>query len=108
MSSPIMPARTPTAKDPPDGQANGTVAHRNACWATLVTGPRVLPGLAVFARSLAQHGTRYPLVVMVTEQVDTATRAVIAQMGCVVRSVGRLDVDVSKVRGNAYAGCDGL
>lgn len=45
-----------------------------------------------------RHGTRYPLVAMVTEEVDEGARAIITKMGCIVREVPRLDVKVDEVR----------
>ena len=62
-------------------------APRRACWATLVTDAQYLPGLVVLAHSLALHESLYPLVVMVTEQVDDATRVLMARLGCTIREV---------------------
>ncbi|WFD35406.1 hypothetical protein MCUN1_002260 [Malassezia cuniculi] len=69
-------------------------AGRGRCWATLLTHAQYLPGVAVLVRSLAQHGTRYPLVVMTTDEVDVETRDVLGAMGCVVRDVPCWTVDV--------------
>lgn len=97
-------ARPPPAAAP----TNRGAQVRNACWATLFTNACLLPCLTVLAQSLKQHRTRYPLVVMVTEQVDYATRAIIAKIGCVLRPVEHLSVDVSTVGRAAHPECDGI
>lgn len=66
-----------------------------AAWATLLTADNYLPGLLVFSYSLlhgldGQPGSRYPLVVMVTPEVSTQTRAVVRQLGCQVHEVQAL------------------
>ena len=77
---------------------NGMLRRKNACWATLFTDERYLPCLAVFVDSLARHRSRYPLVVMVTEQVDSSTRALLTRLGCTVRSIQRWEMDIGDVR----------
>ncbi|WFD33054.1 hypothetical protein MSPP1_004111 [Malassezia sp. CBS 17886] len=89
--------------------STGTAPHRGAptmgmesphgaCWATLVTHAQYLPGLAVFAYSLRQSGTRYPLVAMVTPHVAAEVESAAAQLGCIVREVEELAVAANTVR----------
>lgn len=64
-------------------------------WATLVTGEKYLPGVAIFAQSLlrgsAHHKrSRYPLVAMVTADVSAKAIESLVSLGCVVCPVKRL------------------
>ncbi|WFD24157.1 acylglycerol lipase [Malassezia equina] len=52
-----------------------------------------------FARAfwvLRRHKTQYPLVVMVTEGVNEATRCILTQMGCVVRDVAAWGIEADE------------
>nr|WP_246580130.1 hypothetical protein [Candidatus Sodalis endolongispinus] len=61
-----------------------------AAWITLLTQPDYLIGVRTLWRSLQQSGSRYPLVVMVTESIPDATRRQLTQEGCLVREVPAL------------------
>jgi hypothetical protein len=70
-------------------------------WATLVTGEKYLPGVAVFAESLlrgSQHhkGSSYPLVAMTTADVQEEALAALKSLGCLIRPVKRLHPGHSK------------
>lgn len=95
MTAPAAAAPDPSGTRPVGGRPR-------ACWATLFTDARYLPCLAVFTESLARHGTRYPLVVMVPEHVDRATRALITKLGCVLRDIRYWDVDVDVQNAMAF------
>ncbi|MFG1172796.1 glycosyltransferase family 8 protein [Erwiniaceae bacterium CAU 1747] len=56
-------------------------------WTTLLTQPGYLPGVRVLARSLQVSGSRYPMVVMVTENIDASVRKTLEDDGCLVREV---------------------
>lgn len=59
-------------------------------WVTLLTQPNYLIGVRALARSLALSNSRYPLVVMVTANIDADARALLEQDGCVVTEVAPL------------------
>ena len=67
--------------------------RERACWATLLTHAPFLPCLAVLVYTMKRCETQYPLVVMVTPTVDTNTRQVLQQMGCIVRDVDVWHID---------------
>ncbi len=56
-------------------------------WATLLTQPSYLAGVRTLRASLAEAGSAFPLVVMVTAGIDTGTRDLLRGEGCVVREV---------------------
>ncbi len=56
-------------------------------WATLLTGPDYLVGLRTLHASLRKVGSAYPLVVMVTPDLDARTRQAVTDDGCVLREV---------------------
>ncbi len=59
-------------------------------WITLLTQPSYLKGVRTLNKSLRNNHTRYSLVVMVTENIDTQTRRLLADEGCLVRQVAHL------------------
>ncbi|QGU87945.1 glycosyltransferase family 8 protein [Erwinia sorbitola] len=59
-------------------------------WATLLTQPDYLIGVRALQASLLAAGTRYPLVVMVTENIDGPARQQLEQEGCLLRDVAPL------------------
>ena len=70
-------------------------------WATLVTGEKYLPGVAVFAESLLRgsqnhKGSAYPLVAMVTPDVQEEAIEALVSLGCQIRPVKRLHPGHSK------------
>lgn len=56
-------------------------------WATLLTGPGYLVGVKALRASLTKVASAYPLVVMVTPDVDAAARRALEDAGCIVRPV---------------------
>ena len=72
-------------------------------WVTLLTRPGYLPGVRALNRSLRRVGTAYPLVVMVTDGVDAASRQVLLDDGCAVREVEPISPDGGVVDGYANA-----
>lgn len=56
-------------------------------WVTLLTGPGYLVGVRALHASLTKVRSTYPLVVMVTEDVDAATRQALEDDGCLLRDV---------------------
>ncbi|KDN53253.1 glycosyltransferase family 8 protein [Tilletiaria anomala UBC 951] len=81
-AAPVTATSVPTSAD--------TSAKK--AWATLLTGEKYLPGLFVFSRSLlhGRNASRYPLIVMVTDDVSAEAQQVIKEMGCIVRRVDAL------------------
>ncbi|KAE8224742.1 hypothetical protein CF319_g2401 [Tilletia indica] len=74
--------------DPSAAKSNGKASKRRACWATLLTRDNYVPGLVVLSQTLLRdHGSKYPLVVMVTSTLSERAREVIEQLGCEVREV---------------------
>jgi len=61
-----------------------------AAYVTLVTKTDYLPGVLVVDHCLKAVGSRYPLVVMVTQTLPKEVRDVIAKRGIVMREVKRL------------------
>lgn len=61
-----------------------------AAWATLLTKASYLPGLFVLHETLLQHKSKYPLVVMVTPQLEMEAREVVARRGLTIRNIDRL------------------
>lgn len=53
-------------------------------WTTLLTQPDYLPGVITLQRSLHQHQSQWPLVVMVTHIIDKASRQQLEAEGCQV------------------------
>lgn len=56
-------------------------------WVTLLTQPDYLPGVEVLQRSLRASGSPWPLVVMVTENIDAITRQHLWAQECEVYDV---------------------
>ena len=56
-------------------------------WVTLLTDAGYVPGVRALRASLARVGSAYPLVVMVTPDVEPADRALLAGDGCVVHEI---------------------
>lgn len=52
-----------------------------ACWTTLITKPNYLQGLIVLHSNLIAHASAYPLVVMVTPELDDESKRVIEGRG---------------------------
>lgn len=59
-------------------------------WVTLLTQPEYLVGVRALQRSLTLSGSRYPLVVMVTENIAAAARRQLVADGSQVRDVAPL------------------
>ena len=72
-------------------------------WVTLLTQPGYLPGVRALNRSLRLVGSAHPLVVMVTDGVDAASRQVLADDGCTVREVAPISPDGGVREGYANA-----
>ena len=56
-------------------------------WVTLLTQPNYLVGVRALNASLRGVGSRYPLVVMVTADIDDDSRRLLADDGCLIREV---------------------
>ncbi|WLI78706.1 glycosyltransferase family 8 protein [Kosakonia sp. H02] len=56
-------------------------------WVTLLTQPEYVPGVEALQRSLRKCGSPWPLVVMVTEKINAATRQHLRAQACEVREV---------------------
>ena len=56
-------------------------------WVTLLTDPGYLPGARALGTSLRKAGSAFPLVVMVTNAVDAASRQLLELDGCLLREV---------------------
>ena len=78
-------------------------AQATRAWVTLLTRPGYLPGVRALNRSLQMVGTDHPLVVMVTDGVDAASRQVLADDGCAVREVAPISPDGGVLDGYANA-----
>ncbi|WP_111766040.1 glycosyltransferase family 8 protein [Nakamurella deserti] len=59
-------------------------------WVTLLTQPEYLDGVRTLRASLARTRTPHPLVVMVTDAIDTTVRRVLTDDGCLLRDVAPL------------------
>lgn len=70
-------------------------------WVTLLTQPGYVVGVEALQKSLRAVESRYPLVVMVTENIDAAARQVLEQQGCLLRDVAPLSPNPSLA--NSYA-----
>ena len=62
-------------------------------WATLLTQPSYLVGVRTLRASLQKCGSPYPLVVLVTDGVDTQSRQLLIDDGCLLRDVEELRPD---------------
>lgn len=62
-------------------------------WVTLLTQPGYVPGVEALRRSLRQSGSPWPLVVMVTANIDAATREKLTAQACLVKEVPVLGPD---------------
>jgi len=60
-------------------------------WITLLTQPDYLTGVQTLHKSLRLSGSRYPLVVMVTENIEPAIAAQLKAEGCVIVAVSALN-----------------
>jgi hypothetical protein len=79
----------------PTTMASSSALPRGA-WATLMTGEKYLPGLAVFAHSLLrEHKSAYPLVVMTTGKLSEEARQCVLALGCEIREVKDLRPEVA-------------
>lgn len=56
-------------------------------WITLLTQPGYAAGVMTLHKSLQKTHSAYPLVVMVTDNIDAATRQSLEQQGCLLRDV---------------------
>ncbi|AUX73024.1 glycosyltransferase family 8 protein [Erwinia pyrifoliae] len=56
-------------------------------WVTLLTQPDYLPGVRTLHASLQASQSRYPLVVMITGNIDATARQRLEQQGCILRDV---------------------
>ncbi|QKJ87716.1 glycosyltransferase family 8 protein [Paramixta manurensis] len=56
-------------------------------WVTLLTKANYLPGVETLHASLQASGTRWPLVVMVTEEIAPAECQRLREQGCLIRAV---------------------
>jgi alpha-N-acetylglucosamine transferase len=65
-------------------------AKKMLAWITLLTQPSYLDGVRTLNRSLQNTRSRYPLVVMVTGNIDQQTRRLLADEGCLLREVTAL------------------
>lgn len=76
-----------------DKRDNASPRHllkrERGAWATLLTGEKYLPGLAVFSESLLRSpwASAYPLVVMVPPTASARLCNAIRSLGCRVRTV---------------------
>ncbi len=70
-------------------------------WATLLTQPGYAVGVRALHRSLINSGSHYPLVVMVTDKIDAATRQLMRDEGCLLRDVAPLSPNPQLA--NSYA-----
>ncbi|WP_421507672.1 glycosyltransferase family 8 protein [Erwinia rhapontici] len=59
-------------------------------WVTLLTQPEYLIGVRALKTSLQATDTQYPLVVMVTGNIDAGARQQLEQAGCLLRDVAPL------------------
>ncbi|WP_456309337.1 glycosyltransferase family 8 protein [Serratia proteamaculans] len=59
-------------------------------WVTLLTQPEYLIGVRALQTSLQATDTQYPLVVMVTGNIDAGARQQLEQAGCLLRDVAPL------------------
>ncbi|MBP2198296.1 glycosyltransferase family 8 protein [Pantoea cypripedii] len=90
-------------------------------WVTLLTQPDYLVGVKALHRSLQKSATQWPLIVMVTDTIDVATREALQTDGCVLHPVTpltpRADLDQhyasaqfgevwSKLRAWELTGCE--
>jgi alpha-N-acetylglucosamine transferase len=90
-------------------------------WVTLLTQPDYLVGVRALHRSLQKSATQWPLIVMVTDTIDIATRERLQADGCVLHPVTpltpRADLDQhyasaqfgevwSKLRAWELTGCE--
>lgn len=60
-------------------------------WITLLTQPDYLTGVETLHKSLLNSGTQFPLVVMVTENIEPAICARLKQQGCEIIAVSPLN-----------------
>lgn len=70
-------------------------------WVTLLTQPDYMVGVRALHASLRACHSRYPLVVMVTGNIDNAQRQQLEQEGCLLRAVDPLHPDPKLI--NSYA-----
>jgi alpha-N-acetylglucosamine transferase len=59
-------------------------------WVTLLTAPSYVVGVRTLRASLERSGSPYPLVVLVTDDIDAADREVLQDDGCVLHDVSPL------------------
>ena len=56
-------------------------------WVTLLTQPNYVAGVRTLRASLENSGSAYPLVVLVTQQIDARHRQLLIEDGCLLKSV---------------------
>ncbi|MEO3938221.1 glycosyltransferase family 8 protein [Dermatophilaceae bacterium Soc4.6] len=56
-------------------------------WVTLLTSPSYVVGVRTLRASLTRSGSPYPLIVLVTDDIDAADRQVLEDDGCELRAV---------------------
>ncbi len=59
-------------------------------WMALVTQPEYFPGLEVLAKALRVHGSKYPLHILVTDNISHAWRDQMRDEGCTIKEIERL------------------
>lgn len=59
-------------------------------WMALVTQPEYFPGVEVLAKALRVHGSRYPLHILVTDNISHAWRDQMRAQGCTIKEIERL------------------
>ncbi|MFC0139751.1 glycosyltransferase family 8 protein [Erwinia mallotivora] len=62
-------------------------------WATLLTEPDYLNGVKALHKSLQKANSAWPLVVLVTRNIDAASRQMLVRAGCLLREVTTLAAD---------------
>ncbi|WP_158784388.1 glycosyltransferase family 8 protein [Pantoea sp. BAV 3049] len=62
-------------------------------WATLLTQPGYLVGVKALHKSLKRANSAYPLIVMVTENIDAPSRQALESEGCLLREVQPISPD---------------
>ena len=58
-------------------------------WMALVTQPEYFPGVEVLAKALRVHGSRYPLHILVTDNISHAWRDQMRAQGCTIKQIDR-------------------
>ena len=61
--------------------------HIMMAWVTLLTQPNYVAGVRTLRASLESSGSVYPLVVLVTDEINAQDRQLLQEEGCLLRSV---------------------